>query len=145
MSPFLRNFDRLSIIFIFVSLSQPPITTLFESENELFKSLFKNLITSLSIIFFGETPNFFAFSFTSIWLPNLLSIDINFNFGLNLRASKPIVPLPDPISNKVPNSGNSKSASICILTSLFVNKFGLSSNVLKVLSLIPKRGIPWIL
>ena len=82
------------------------------AESEFFKSLFKNCFTSLSIIFFGVTPNFFAFSLTNNWLPNLLSIDIKFNFGLNLRASRPIVPLPDPISNKVPNSGNSKSASI---------------------------------
>ena len=65
MSPLLRNFDIASIISIFVSLSQPPITTLFESENELFKSLVKNFFASLSIILFGKTPNFFAFSFTS--------------------------------------------------------------------------------
>ena len=56
-------------------------------------------------------------------------MQISLRFGLILKASKPIVPQPDPISIKFPNSGNSKSASTWTLISLLVIKLGLSVNV----------------
>ena len=64
----------------------------------------------------------------------------SFKSGLSLRASKPIVPLPEPISQRTPFKGNSRSAKIWILISLFVIRLGLSSNVLKRESFNPNKG-----
>ena len=78
MSPFLRNPDKASIISILVSLSQPPITTLFELENELLKSLFKNNPIFIDLILEAchiDTMNWRA----SQPLNNLLSKDLQWS------------------------------------------------------------------
>ena len=95
---------------------------------------------SSSKINFGLTPSLFEFSIINAFEPILLSIQIKFKLGLNFNASKPIDPQPAPISQMTPFLGSSRSAKICTRISLLVNKFGLSSKVLKTLSLIPNRG-----
>ena len=80
---------------------------------------------------FGFTPNLFEFSNIKAFEPILLSIQNKSKLGLSFKASKPIDPQPAPISQIMPFFGSSRSAKIWIRTSLLVNKFGLSSKVLK--------------
>ena len=87
---------------------------------------------SSSKINFGLTPKPFEFSSINDFEPILLSIQNKSKLGLNFNASKPIDPQPAPISQMTPFFGSSKSAKIWTRTSLLVNKFGLSSKVLKI-------------
>ena len=67
---------------------------------------------------FGLTPSLFEFSNISAFEPILLSIQNKSRFGLSFNASKPIDPQPAPMSQMTPFFGSSRSANICMRTSL---------------------------